>query len=87
MITLMFAALIGAAACSSTPPLDPCQINPTKMNEAGQWVEQDDEPMDADPCDSDDLDEAGHVKPKVKKPTVKKTTSGSGGTTGNKPFK
>jgi hypothetical protein len=82
------------AACNTAPPPDPCQINPTKTNASGQWVEQDDEPLDADPCDSDDLyetDSHGNKKPKtpaVKPATVKpapaKTGGGSGGTTGNK---
>jgi len=83
------------AGCGSTPPPDPCQINPTKTNEAGVWVEGDDEPMDSDPCDSDDLTEDGHFKPGVRKPTkpvvqkpaVQKPAGGSGGTSGNKPRK
>lgn len=73
----ILALLAGTGACSSEP-VDPCQIQPTKTNQAGQWVEWDDEAIDADPCDSDDLDEAGHKKPTVKKP-AKKPTPGKKG--------
>lgn len=59
-----------AVACKSNPPPDPCQINPTRTNSAGTWVEADGEALDEDPCDADDQHEVEHKK---KKPT-KKTT-------------
>lgn len=102
-IAIQIAAVLAAAAlivlaftaCGTAPkPIDPCQINPTKTNTAGQWVEHDDEPLDDDPCDSDDLYEDLRIhgvtpsprKPKPvvspNKPATSAKTSGS-----NKPYK
>lgn len=55
LVVAFFAILGGLFGCAKGPVADPCKINPTKTNAAGEWVEQDDEPMDDDPCDSDDL--------------------------------
>lgn len=77
MLTGLLAGVVGLSACTSEP-VDPCQVQPTRVNEQGQCVEFDDELCDADPCDSDDLSQgADHSKPK--KPKSTKPGSGKKG--------
>lgn len=78
---LAASAMLGAltlAACDAKP-VDPCQVNPTRTDAAGQWVEADGEQLDLDPCDADDLDGDGKHKVSTKKPNkpTPKKTSGS----------
>lgn len=82
MLAGILAGTVALSACGREP-VNPCQVQPTKTNASGEWVEWDDEAMDADPCDSDDLNSDGsHKKPGAKKPAPKNTKP-----TGKKGFK
>lgn len=69
---------VSLAACGDSPPVDPCQVQPTRTNVFGQCVEYDGEACDDDPCDADDLTESdgsGHKKPTAKPKVTKPKTS------------
>lgn len=60
-------AILALSLAACTDEINPCGVNPTITNMAGECIEADGEVCDDDPCDADEFDESD----KHKKPTPK----------------
>lgn len=72
ILIIAIAVAVILAACRDE--INPCGVNPTTTNAAGECIEADGEVCDDDPCDSDDFDDFDDFDKKKSTPKPKATS-------------